>query len=175
MRNLTLIFLATLATAQLGASQGKIILLLTMPRCVSTAFEASMMARGDLKVYHEPWTSAQLYRTGEPGYFSQEPPEEIKNASTYEALRDLLKEQAKTQNVFVKDMLYGLLPELWEDEAFLADPLVEFTFLIREPGKSIQSFYLKAVDSAEKITSLPRRRALSTIQICFDSTIDSPN
>ena len=46
----------------LEAQAHKIEIMMTVPRTVSTAFERSMMARGDHKVFHEPWNSEYVYR-----------------------------------------------------------------------------------------------------------------
>ena len=51
-----------LSCSKINAEEHKIQIMMTVPRTVSTAFERSMMARGDHKVFHEPWNSEYVYR-----------------------------------------------------------------------------------------------------------------
>lgn len=143
-----------LLTTSLHAGENKIQIMMTVPRTVSTAFEKSMMARGDHKVFHEPWSSMYIYNLG---YNNQGPPQEVMEARTYEGIKELVYQYAEKKPVFIKDMIWAIERDILEDESLLADPNVIFTILIRDPLLSIESFFLKIserlpVDHAVSIT-----------------------
>lgn len=141
-------FLAFLAAA-LHADHHKIEILLTVPRTVSTAFERSIMARGDHKVFHEPWGGCYLYFLG----MNNNPPvPELLEAKGYEGIKSLFYNYAKEKPVFAKDMVWLMCDELIKDQAFLSDPDVNLTILIRNPAHSIESFYLKIREN-EKVNN----------------------
>ena len=126
--------------SQLCGGHHKIQILMTVPRTVSTAFEKSMWARGDHKVFHEPWCATFLNNAG---LLSEKPPEELVEAKNYEGVKALFYRYAETKPVFVKDMFFAVKNELLQDEALLSDPDVILTILIRDPALSIESFFLK--------------------------------
>ncbi len=119
----------------------KIQIVLTNPRSVSTAFEKAMMARNDHKVFHEPWVTSWMHHTGHAWLFAAKPPQEIIDAKNYEEIRDLIYRYAEDQPVFLKDMINCFGEDLLKDEAFLSDPNVIITILIRDPVRSIESFF----------------------------------
>lgn len=124
----------------LHADHHKIEIMLTVPRTVSTAFERSIMARGDHKVFHEPWGGCYLYYRG----MNPSPPlPELLEAKNYDGIKSLFYSYAKEKPVFAKDMVWLMCDELINDKAFLSDPDVSITILIRNPAQSIESFYLK--------------------------------
>jgi inositol oxygenase len=125
----------------------KIQLVLTVPRTVSTAFERSMMARNDHKVFHEPWNISWMYRTGSSYTMVANPPQEILDAKTYEDVKALIYRYAENRPVFLKDMIHGFAEDLLNDEALLSDPNVVITLLIRDPARCIESFFNKGCDS----------------------------
>lgn len=137
------LFLLVCASGFLYGEEHKIQILLTLPRSISTAFERSMMERGDHKVFHEPWITSYFHQTGRTDVFSASPPEEIIETKNYEEVRALIYKSAEERPVFVKDMLWGIADIIIEDEALLSDPRVVITLLIRNPAASIESFFVK--------------------------------
>jgi len=106
---------------------------------MSTATERIMRERGDLRCFHEPFM--YLYYVGdgvkEMPLFEADPD----HPSSYEGIRNMLLAAGKVGPVFVKDMSYYILDRMMADKAF-ARRLTN-TFLIRDPAKSIVSFYRK--------------------------------
>lgn len=82
---ITTLFISLMAP-QLAAEGHKIQITMTVPRTVSTAFERSIMARGDHKVFHEPWNSEYIYRN----QLGDAPSAEIIEAGSYEGIKALL-------------------------------------------------------------------------------------
>ena len=145
--------IAAMLSLGLSAEAHKIEIMMTVPRTVSTAFERSMMARGDHKVFHEPWNSEYVYRK----QLGSTPAAEIADAGSYSGIRDLLYKYAEQKDVYVKDMIWAIQEDLLNDEALLSDPNVVLTLLIRDPALSIDSFFPKiyenaSVEDAVKIT-----------------------
>ncbi len=156
-----------IAAGRLQAQHHKIQMVLTNPRSVSTAFEKSMRARGDHKVFHEPWVVSYMYHKGNPGVFSQLPPQELIEANGYEAVKDLIYSWAAHNPVFLKDMIWGMAEDIFNDQQLLSDPDVIFTFLIRDPALSIESFFLK---SAEKM-SLEKVLPFTALVFRYDALV----
>lgn len=144
------LFLA-LITVALHADHHKIEIMLTVPRTVSTAFERSIMARGDHKVFHEPWGGCYLYYRGMNNF---PPLPELLEAKNYDGIKSLFYSYAKEKPVFAKDMVWLMCDELIKDQAFLSDPDVTLTLLIRNPAQSIESFYLKINENEHVNTEL---------------------
>jgi len=114
-----------------------IIALWAHPRSMSTAMERIMRERGDFTCFHEPFM--YLYYAGdakkEMPHFDAIPDMPIQ----YEGIRQMLLDAASHAPVFFKDMSYYILDRLMQDRAF-ADHITH-TFLIRDPAKSIISYY----------------------------------
>jgi hypothetical protein len=114
-----------------------IIILWSHPRSVSSAMERIMFERGDLTVFHEPFI--YLYYLGDAKkvlkYFAPDPA----HPTSYEDVRDMILAAGEKQPVFVKDMCYYLSDYIRGDDAFVNR--VCNTFLIRDPAKSIPSYY----------------------------------
>jgi hypothetical protein len=106
---------------------------------MSTAAERIMRERGDFRCFHEPFM--YLYYVGdgvkEMPHFEADPDHPV----NYEGIRDMLLAAGEAGPVFFKDMSYYITDWLVADEAF-ARRLTN-TFLIRDPAKSIVSFYRK--------------------------------
>lgn len=106
---------------------------------MSTATERIMRERGDLRCFHEPFM--YLYYVGdnvkEMPHFEADPDHPV----SYEGIRDMLLAAGEAGPVFFKDMSYYITQRMMADEAF-ARRLTN-TFLIRDPAKSIVSFYRK--------------------------------
>lgn len=143
-----IVVLSLLLAGTANAELHKVQILLANPRSVSTAFEKSMIARRDHKTFHEPWLVSLMYNQGRHSYFSQMPPKEIIETKNYNDVKQLIYHHASLKPVFIKDMVWSMKDELLQDEDFLSDRHVIFTFLIRDPGHSIESFFLKGTESA---------------------------
>ena len=114
-----------------------IIALWTYPRTVSTAFERVMIERRDLEVFHEPF-SYLFYVEEQKGTCIPEQMDE-QHPRTYPEIRDMILSTAQEKPVFIKDMSLYCLDYLLDDIDFLAS--IENTFLIRNPAKTIPSYY----------------------------------
>jgi hypothetical protein len=116
-----------------------IIALWSHPRSMSTATERIMRERGDLRCFHEPFM--YLYYVGdsvkEMPHFEADP----EHPTNYQDIREMLLRAGGEGPVFFKDMSYYVLDRMMEDEPF-ARRLTN-TFLIRDPARSIVSFYRK--------------------------------
>jgi len=116
-----------------------IIALWTHPRSISTAFERVMMERGDLKIFHEPFSYYYFIHEGK-GSISHEY-EDPDHPISYRDIRNYIISAGEEVSIFFKDMCYYCNDRLKEDDEFLTR-LVN-TFLIRNPAKSIASYYAK--------------------------------
>lgn len=98
-----------------------------------------MRERGDMRCFHEPFM--YLYYVGdgvkEMPHFEADPD----HPASYEGVRNMLLVAGEAGPVFFKDMSYYVLDRMMGDEAF-ARRLTN-SFLIRDPVKSIVSFYGK--------------------------------
>jgi Sulfotransferase domain len=151
-----LLLLATsLFIGQVKAEAHKIQIVMTVPRTVSTAFERSMMARGDHKIFHEPWNSEYLYRIGK---LKKAPPAEIVEAGGYDGIKEMLYRYAEQTPVCVKDMIWAVSDQMIDDEALLSDSNVVITLLIRDPALSIESFFLKMSETVPLDIALEETR-----------------
>ena len=115
----------------------KVIALWTYPRTVSTAFERVMMERGDFEVLHEPFS--YLYYVHEKTATIQQEFIDPDHPVTYSAIREMIFETAKKRPLFFKDMAAHCFENLVNDSDFLS--CVTNTFLIRDPAKTIASYY----------------------------------
>ncbi len=100
-----------------------------------------MRERGDLECLHEPFMHFYYVerRVREMPHFGVDPAQPTK----YEAIREHLLEKAGRHDVFLKDMSYYVIPQIFEDASF-AERLTN-CFLIRDPMKSIMSYTLEEV------------------------------
>lgn len=115
----------------------KIVALWTHPRSISTAFERVMMERGDFNVLHEPF-SYLYYVKGESATIGQQYVDPD-HPTDYQGIREHVLAAGSKKPVFFKDMCAHCQGLLVEDEPFLAR--LTNTFLIRDPAKTIASFY----------------------------------
>ena len=118
-----------------------IIALWSHPRSMSTAMERVMRERGDLTCFHEPFMYDYYVhrKVREMPHFEAEPDRPL----SYEAVRDMLMEEARTRPVFIKDMSYYVMPRIMEDRAF-GNVLIN-AFLIRDPARVVASYAAKRV------------------------------
>jgi len=114
-----------------------IIALWSHPRSMSTATERIMRERGDLACFHEPFLG-DYYLNREAGQMTHldrdgEAPQ------TYAEAREALLSAAQDRPVFFKDMSYYVVPRLFEDRELVER--ITHTFLIRDPRRSLASYY----------------------------------
>lgn len=113
-----------------------IIALWSHPRSMSTAFERTMRARGDLECLHEPFMyDYYIHRSKR-----QMPHFDAKDdhPRDYQGIRDLILAKAERGPVFFKDMSYYVMPHIFDDPEFVSR--VTHSFLVREPMASIISY-----------------------------------
>lgn len=113
-----------------------IIALWSHPRSMSTAFERTMRARGDLACLHEPFMYDYYINRAkrQMPHFQAKPDQ----PQTYEAIRDAILARAESGPVFLKDMSYYVMPHVFDDADFVQR--VTHSFLVREPLASILSY-----------------------------------
>lgn len=116
-----------------------IIALWSHPRSMSTATERIMRERGDLRCFHEPFM--YLYYVGDGVKEMPHFEADVEHPTSYGGIRSMLLAAGEEGPVFFKDMSYYVLDRMKADEPF-ARRLTN-TFLIRDPAKSIVSFYRK--------------------------------
>ncbi len=104
---------------------------------MSTAFERIMRERGDFECLHEPFLHYYyLERSQRPlPHFASDGG----HPSSFRETRDLILQKAESGPVFAKDMSYYVVPELFEEHDFCRR--VQHCFLIRNPRRSIMSYY----------------------------------
>lgn len=114
-----------------------IIALWTHPRSISTAFERVMMERRDFTILHEPF-SYLYYVEGGSASIGQEYVDPS-HPTDYAGIKKLLLSTAESGSVFFKDMCAHCGTELLDDTKLLSR--LTNTFLIRNPAKTIASYY----------------------------------
>lgn len=126
-----------------------IYIMLTHPRATGTAFEKVLRTIDGLKVLHAPYLDPYLIKKYGPNHkFTQSLP----NPSlTFEDVTNTLFAMAKTSPVFFKESGYILLDYFKEHPEFYRNPQIKLAFLIRDPAKSIISFYKKMPTVDESI------------------------
>lgn len=115
------------------------IILWTVPRSVSTAFERSIMEIKDSKTFHEPYSMA--YHLGPQKQSTVYTFEEIDPCNTYENIQAMLtKHYDGIKVIFAKDMAKAISNHL---ELLLDEAMKDYqhTFLIRDPRKALPSLY----------------------------------
>lgn len=120
----------------------QIIGLWTYPRTISTAFERVMMERGDHEILHEPFS--YLYYVHEQKATIPQEFVDSDHPVTYPAIKEMIFETARKGPVFFKDMAAHCFDHLQKDREFIAR--LSNTFLIRDPAKTIASFYALNAD-----------------------------
>ncbi len=96
-----------------------------------------MLERGDLHTFHEPFLYLYYVHDAKKKlrHFEPEPGHPV----TYEAIKRMLLEAAEAGPVFVKDMSYYVTDHVLGDASFIRR--TQNTFLIRNPERSIPSYY----------------------------------
>jgi len=140
---LLIVATSTLSAYDFSKKRHPLIVVLSIPRSVTTALERSFIERGDLEIIHEPWCSQWVLQYGK---FDESIPDFVKSLATFEEMRDYLLDLSVHKSVFVKDFSFSTYPMILEDPAFLADPDVCFIFYIRNPRDVIASYYKREPD-----------------------------
>lgn len=123
----------------------KKVFLWTAPRCVSTAFERSIMEINHSKIFHEPYSRSYYFGPERQSRRYESSPVDLR-ASYLDTCKKLTKEFDGIEVIFSKDMAYAI--ENHFDE-MLKDELKNFqhTFLIRNPKKTVVSLYKASVNT----------------------------
>ena len=116
-----------------------IVILLTHPRSLSTAFEKIVRERKDVTVLHEPFTL--LYYLHRMKQSREEVGFPAHYPGNYNELKKWLFSLSKEKSVFVKDMAFAALEYLEKDPEFIQNKDVHFMVLFRDPAKSLPSLY----------------------------------
>ena len=114
-----------------------IVALWSHPRSMSTATERIMHERGDMRVFHEPFL--HYYYEHHSPHAMPMLEDDGAHPKEYDAVRDQIVEAALKQPVFFKDMGYYITEPLCADREFALR--VHHAFLIRDPRRSIASYY----------------------------------
>lgn len=114
-----------------------VVALWTYPRTVSTAFERVMMERGDFNVLHEPFS--YLYYVHEKNGTIDQEFIDPNHPATYKGIREMILDESKKKPIFFKDMAAHCYEDLVDDSAYINS--VTNTFLIRDPAKTIASYF----------------------------------
>ena len=115
----------------------RLIFLWCHPRSLSSAVERSMLERGDMASLHEPFL--YLYYVHDAKRRLPHHDIDRERPASYEDIRSMILDTARTRPVFVKDMCYYVGDYIHADEGFIRR--MTSTFLIRDPERSIPSYY----------------------------------
>ena len=96
-----------------------------------------MLERGDLTTFHEPFLYLYYVHDAKKrlAYFDIDPA----HPTSYGDIKQMILQAAETKPVFVKDMCYYVADYILEDQEFLRR--IKSTYLIRDPKKSLISYY----------------------------------
>jgi|GEM_PF-6298090 len=126
-----------------------IYILLTHPRATGTAFEKVIRTHDNITVLHAPYLDPYLIKKYGPHHtFTHSLPDA---SVTFEDITNKLFQIAKDSPVFFKESGYVLIEYLKDHPDFYNHPQVKIAFLIRDPAKSILSFYKKMATVNESI------------------------
>ena len=96
-----------------------------------------MLERGDLTTLHEPFL--YLYYVHEARKHLPHLDVDPHRRASYEDIRSMILDRARSGPVFVKDMCYYVADRIHDDVAFIRR--MTSTFLVRDPARSIPSYY----------------------------------
>ncbi len=107
------------------------------PRSMSTAMERMMRERGDCDCLHEPFMYYYYVNQApkEMPFFKVDPDHPV----TFRDILDLFEQRAKDRPVFVKDMAYYIVPEIFSHPELAGG--INHIFLIRNLRRSIVSYF----------------------------------
>lgn len=126
-----------------------IYMLLTHPRATATAFERVIRTQKNITVLHAPFLDPYLAKKYGPDHrFTRS----LSNPNvTFEDVRNHLFKLAEKSPVFFKESGYLLVDYLKANPDFYRNSQVKIAFLVRDPAKSILSYYLKMPTVDESI------------------------
>lgn len=149
-----ILFFLCIVTACSFATQSddhKIIILVSPPRSLSTAFLRMMEARGDFYIMHEPFIKP-YWTNMSSSIFSKEQLFRPETLETVEKVKQAILEKSQCSNVFVKEMSFSIRDFLLDDIDLLKQKNVYFVFLLRNPHHVVISFYRKAKMKGEDLS-----------------------
>lgn len=118
-----------------------IYILLTHPRATATAFERVMRTKENLQVLHAPYLDSYLIKKYGTNHILTK---SLKGPHlTFDDVTNHLFEMSKTAPVFFKESGYLLVDYLKEHPELLTHEQIKIAFLVRDPAKSIISYYRK--------------------------------
>jgi len=121
------------------------VFLWTAPRCVSTAFERSIMEVKHSKIFHEPYAGSYHFgpERQSPRYLDQP----VDPTVSYAGIEKQLSKEYDVDVIFSKDMAYAVEENF---HRLFTKELQDFqhTFLIRNPRQAIPSLYKASVNKA---------------------------
>ena len=132
----------------------RILVLWSLPRSRSTAFEWMMRQRGDFHAEHEPFTWA--YYFGEDRKTLREYQQATLPEKTFATMWRRIRDVSNGQLVFIKDFSYSILP--WVSRELLGQ--MDHSFLIRDPRETLPSFHARWPDFTLEETSYAAHRRL---------------
>jgi len=121
-------------------SDHPIYFLLTHPRATATAFEKILRTHGGLQVIHQPYLTPYLLNSLPLDHpYRKSLPKKM----SYDEVTDQIFVLAKEGPVFFKEQSYIVLDYLKAHPEIYLNSQVKFAFLVRDPAKSILSYYKK--------------------------------
>lgn len=126
-----------------------IYILLTHPRATGTAFEKVMRTVPNIQVLHAPFIYPYLLKKYGPDHaFTRSLPD--KNIQM-DDVKDQLIALSKHSPLFLKESAYLLIDFIKENPDFYQNPNIKFGVLVRDPAKSVLSYYRKMPSVSEEI------------------------
>lgn len=134
--------------APVGADH-PIYILLTHPRATATAFEKVIRNQKNMTVLHAPFLDPYLSRKYGPNHsFTRT----LKNPNiTFDDVRAHIFKLAESSPVFFKESGYLMVDYLKANPEFYLNPRVKIAFLVRDPARSVLSYYRKMPTVDESI------------------------
>lgn len=139
MKFYQIFIVALLFLTQVCSHSNPIIILLSHPRSLSTAFERIIREREDMIVLHEPFTYLYYLKNFPNSSELSDFPANF--SKTYSGLKNWIFELSKEKTVFIKDMGFSVIEYFKQDKDFVNNPNVSFVYLIRHPIKVLPSLY----------------------------------
>ena len=114
-------------------------ILITHPRATATAFEQVMRTFSKMTVLHSPFLDPYLFKKYGPGHPLTQGLSD--SNATFEDVRKRVFQLAEDSPVFFKESGYLFIDYLKSCPDFYQHQNVKIAFLVRDPAKSILSFY----------------------------------
>ncbi len=155
----------------MNAEPPAIIYLISMPRSLTTVFERSMKARGDLVIVHEPFWQMYIKESlnMRPEVCDGMGPIAKQSEDFDDVLNGLDNLAASTEkSVFVKDFVGRTLDEFRRRPNYVKRPDVQFVLLFREPEKTVLSYLSNFRSLPHEVAPLFHPRSA----ICYDKLLE---